>query len=109
MAKSILVTGASKGLGAAITEKLLAQGHRVIGVARHQDVLAKFNVHKQFIPVCGDVCDKSTLESAINLTSANGLDGMILNAGDTAPISRVEHLDIQEYRRYNHKIVELQL
>lgn len=99
MAKSILVTGASKGLGAAITGKLLARGHQVIGIARHSDGLTQFSGHQHFIPVCGDVCEAFTLESAMKSVHTNGLDGMILNAGDTAPISRVEHLDIKEYRR----------
>ena len=97
--KSILVTGASKGLGAAITRKLLDRGHRVIGVGRSSEGLGQFSEFNQFTAVCGNVCQDSTLEAALKETSEHGLDGMILNAGDTSPISRIEHLDIAEYRR----------
>lgn len=36
---NVVVTGASRGLGAALLEELAAQGARVLGVARHQEPL----------------------------------------------------------------------
>ena len=40
-AKTFLVTGASKGIGLAIAQRLLSQGHNVVLTARSQDLLAK--------------------------------------------------------------------
>jgi 3-oxoacyl-[acyl-carrier protein] reductase len=34
MSKFFLITGATKGIGLAITQRLIAQGHQIIGVAR---------------------------------------------------------------------------
>jgi NADP-dependent 3-hydroxy acid dehydrogenase YdfG len=42
--KVFIVTGASKGLGAAIVEQLLAQSHKVVVTARSEEQLQKFKV-----------------------------------------------------------------
>ena len=39
MSKLILITGISKGLGYAITEGFIQQGHTVIGCARSSDAI----------------------------------------------------------------------
>ncbi|MBC1224487.1 SDR family NAD(P)-dependent oxidoreductase [Nostoc sp. UCD121] len=41
MSKLILITGISKGLGYAMTEGFIQQGHTVIGCARSSDVIDK--------------------------------------------------------------------
>lgn len=42
MSKVFIVTGASKGLGAAIVKHLLAQSHKVVVTARSENLLQKF-------------------------------------------------------------------
>ena len=44
MTKTILVTGVTSGFGRAIMEKFLAEGHRVIGIARRKDRLDAIKV-----------------------------------------------------------------
>jgi len=100
--KSIIVTGASKGLGAAITKSLLEKGHRVIGVARSKEGLGQFKQFNGFTSICGDVCDGRTLEQVNISVKAHGVDGLILNAGSTWPISRIADLNIEQFKQYYH-------
>lgn len=72
----IVVTGASRGLGRVIAEKLHSQGHNVVGVARTQ-VDAPFKIHE------GDVADFDTLKSVARELKSTGqtLSGLINAAG----------------------------
>ena len=39
--KTILITGASKGIGASFSNFLAGEGYRIIGIARNKDQLIK--------------------------------------------------------------------
>lgn len=45
MTKLIVITGVSRGLGLAITEKLIELGHTVVGCARSSEAVEKLK-HK---------------------------------------------------------------
>ncbi len=84
--KTVIVTGASRGIGEAIVRSLRARGCRVIGVARSAGPLESLKSEKigaEFDFVAGDVCESEVLERAIKLATSNGssLDGLVLNAG----------------------------
>ncbi len=51
--RTILVTGASSGIGRAVTLNLLAQGHTVIGISRRTLILAEPS--ERFIPISLDL------------------------------------------------------
>lgn len=55
--KVFIVTGASKGLGAAVVEHLLAQSHKVVVTARSEDLLRKLkDAHPDQVEyVAGDI------------------------------------------------------
>ena len=72
----IVVTGASRGLGRVIAERLHSQGHNVVGIARtHID--APFQILE------GDVADFDTLKSVARELKSTGqtLSGLINAAG----------------------------
>jgi NAD(P)-dependent dehydrogenase (short-subunit alcohol dehydrogenase family) len=85
--KTIIVTGASRGIGAAIVRSLRARGCHVIGVSRSRGPLEELSMEKigpgSFDFVAGDVCEEATLKAALDMAVSNGrkLDGLVLNAG----------------------------
>ncbi|MCP4994505.1 MAG: SDR family oxidoreductase [Gammaproteobacteria bacterium] len=75
-----LITGASRGIGKAICDKLLQQGCHVIGVARAMDAIPKAS---GLTPVSRDLADLNTLPEWCNeIIKANPeIDTLVLNAG----------------------------
>ncbi len=83
-AQVIWITGASSGIGLALTKNYLAQGHKVIASARHQGELAPLlQAHEQLSFVEFDVSNQEQIASvrASLQTLTDHLDCVILNAG----------------------------
>ncbi len=60
--RTVLVTGASSGIGRAVARRLIAQGHHVIGVSR--DVLRFSTMHPGFSPVELDLARLNDVQTA---------------------------------------------
>ena len=100
MAETILVTGASAGFGQAICQRLVADGHRVIGAARRIEKLQA--LHKElgeaFYPLQMDVTDLTQVDQALaSLPKAwEQIDVLVNNAGlalGLAPAQKAEIAD----------------
>ena len=79
--KNIIVSGASSGIGRAISTRLLQQGYRVTGVARD---FSKFPCDDQrFTPVCMDLSDLDELPARLDalIKKDSVIDGLICCAG----------------------------
>jgi len=101
---AVLVTGASKGIGAACTERLAREGFHVFaGVRRTQDGEA---LHRRaghdVTPVLLDVTDAEQIAAAARLIDAEmgerGLQALVNNAG-VALAGPLEFLPLDELRR----------
>lgn len=86
--RRIVLTGASKGLGARATERFLEEGALVIGIARQSDAFSGVTARlerfgKSFIPLTGDVAHLKTARDAASLVAKRwgALDLLINNAG----------------------------
>jgi 3-oxoacyl-[acyl-carrier protein] reductase len=83
--KKAIVTGASRGLGAALAQALVAKGACVYGLARKTSALEKLQagLGNRFIPVELDVADQRAVASWVEAAFAgqHGPDILINNAG----------------------------
>jgi NAD(P)-dependent dehydrogenase (short-subunit alcohol dehydrogenase family) len=92
----VVVTGAARGIGAAIATVLALEGHRVVGVDRSAGALTKTMAGlpgEGHAPIAGDVADESVLEAACDQAAASpgGLRGFVANAGVARPGSSVDY------------------
>ncbi|RDK04543.1 SDR family oxidoreductase [Paraburkholderia lacunae] len=77
--RSILVTGASSGIGRATVEVLCASGASVIAAARNVHELARLAEETGCEPLVLDVSDEAAIDEALG--SLNAVDGLVNCAG----------------------------
>ncbi len=98
--KTILVTGASRGIGAAIARWFAAEGANVVMLARSADALTDLSREIAAAggtarAVAGDVAEHADFARAVALaeTEFGGLHVLINNAGVIEPIARLADSD----------------
>lgn len=104
--KSIVITGASSGMGKAIVERFAKEGANIIAVARRKERLEELaaslkNEKGKVIPFAGDVSKEETMVNAIDLAvkEFGRLDVLINNAGimdDMSPIGDIKNEKIDQ-------------
>lgn len=95
--RTVLVSGASAGIGRAICLRLLEEGHRVIGVARD---FGKFAWNGEgFLPVEIDLADLEALPQRLKDLSRqhSGIDAVVCNAG-RGQFGSLEEFSYQQIR-----------
>lgn len=97
--KNILVTGGTRGIGLAITEKLIAEGYKVYAVYKESTEqatkLAKKYGDKVMI-LQADLADKEQINRLIEELDDVQFDGIVNNAG-IAYLTKWEELDFDEW------------
>ena len=81
MKPSVLVTGASAGIGAATASRLLRRGFAVFGTSRRPEAAAATAPELRWVAM--DVCDDESVRKGVAevLSAAPRLDGLVCNAG----------------------------
>ena len=80
------ITGASSGIGKALSIALASEGHVVSAVARRAEHLNKIKgEHKNINIFCADVCDRLEIKNAIekSIKSGGNIDWKIFTAWRT--------------------------
>lgn len=92
------VGGATSGLGRAITERLIEEGARVIGIARGQEKLNAMSREQgeRFVPYKADLSDASSVTSLGEFLLEKELTGAVINAGGP-PTGTVEALSMEDW------------
>jgi 3-oxoacyl-[acyl-carrier protein] reductase len=102
--KVVLVTAASRGLGAATARRFAEEGARVAVAARHAESLNKTvaaiakDTRAQVLPVVGDVAKADEVERMVNtvLDRWGRLDSLIINAGGP-PAGKFLDLKVEQW------------
>ncbi len=96
----VLVTGASSGIGRAITEHLSAAGHAVFATARKKSDLERLAELPLVTPIRLDVTRQADVENALRTIRASrrGLYGLVNNAG-VGQLSPLVETSLEEVHR----------
>ena len=102
----VLVTGASRGIGAAIVRHFAERGHSVAAIARNGDALQRLqddaSTHNgRVLPIAADLADPDATVSALAqaITELGHLDLVVNNAGLIDPIARIAEIDFEAWNQ----------
>ena len=103
MAKVLLITGASSGIGEATAREAVKQGYKVVATARSEDklhALANDLGDDHVLPIAADVTDFAQLEQVVQRTidQFGQIDAVFANAGKGLNAAGTENGDPNEWR-----------
>lgn len=104
--KSVLITGASRGIGEAAAREFAAQGAKVMLCARSGGAIEKIAAEindaggTALAQTC-DVADSGAMAAAVECAAREfgGLDVLVANAGMLDPVARIEELAPEDYAK----------
>ncbi len=76
--RTYIVTGTVQGIGLEIKDKLLASGHKVIGVDKQSDSTS----HDNYVFHHFDLVDRQNTLDFVTTVSDGSIDGLVNNAGE---------------------------
>ncbi|MFA5160339.1 MAG: SDR family oxidoreductase [Candidatus Omnitrophota bacterium] len=105
MNRIVVITGASRGLGLALSKQFVASGDTVFGISRTRKywLSAKKAIPSgHFKLLAGDITSEKTVKVLFAgiKRRAGRIDILINNAGYCAPLAHVEKISLKEFREH---------
>src|ERR1700736_2340760 len=81
--KTVIVTGASQGIGAAVVKAFLGRGYNVVGTSRNATRSAELKASEQLLLVDGDIGQAATAQKVVDaaVQKFGSIDVVVNNAG----------------------------
>ena len=81
--KTVLVTGASQGIGAAVVRAFLERGYNVVGTSRNATKSAELKASDRLVLVDGDIGQAATAQRVVDaaIQKFGSIDAVVNNAG----------------------------
>src|SRR5476649_884435 len=81
--KTVIITGASQGIGAAAAKAFLARGYNVVGTSRNISKSTELTASERLLLVDGDIGDAATAAKVVAaaVQRFGGVDALVNNAG----------------------------
>jgi NAD(P)-dependent dehydrogenase (short-subunit alcohol dehydrogenase family) len=81
--KTVIVTGASQGIGAAVVKAFLERGYKVVGTSRNATRSAEVKSSDKLVLVDGDIAQPATAEKVAQAATSKfgSIDHVVNNAG----------------------------
>ncbi|WP_340679771.1 SDR family NAD(P)-dependent oxidoreductase [Paraglaciecola sp.] len=96
--KSVLITGASSGIGKSLVKRYVADGYQVYAAGRNSHKLVQaFGDHPRITQLVFDVTQLDQIKTIAEQVTE--LDHLILNAGDCEYMDDILHFDSQLFAR----------
>src|SRR5690606_27267635 len=104
MTKTLLVTGASAGFGAAIVERFATAGWRIVATGRRADrlqALAERHGADKIHVAAFDIRDADAMQAALDAIPApfRGIDVLVNNAGLALGTAPAQRADLAQWRQ----------
>ena len=81
--KTVIVTGASQGIGAAVVKAFLERGYNVVGTSRNATKSAELKASDKLVLVDGDIGHAATAQKVVDaaIQKFGSIDAVVNNAG----------------------------
>ena len=98
--KTVIVTGASQGIGAGLTNSFLEKGYNVVATARRVGFSTELRASDRLARVGGDIADPQTADAVVKaaIERFGAIDALVNNAGIFFTKPFIDYT-IEDYRR----------